>query len=109
MSDSPLPFRQNAKLIAENTASFDFSQGTFLWGPNSEELIAQFTNESGEITANLLLDSNEKNQDLRDITASLTSTLNAWQDELIANAQTQAITVPNNVKEATAKSPDVTG
>jgi len=102
MTSSPLPFRQNAKQIADNTASFDFSQGKFIWGPNSSELIAQFTDEDGKVTANLLLNANENNQELRDITASLTSTLSAWQEELNANAQTQAITIPDAVKEATS-------
>src|SRR3990167_11226797 len=75
MSDRPFPFRQGPRLLVKNQTNFDFSRAQFIWGPDSKELIAQFTDDDGKTVANLLVDSDKKDQPLSDITASLNATL----------------------------------
>ena len=101
MDNRPFPFRQNVRLAAKNQAGFNFSKAKFLWGPDSKQLIAHFLDQEGRSTANLLIDTDKTEQEPRDITASLTATLASWQDEIIARAQTQAISVPESIKSAT--------
>lgn len=101
MESNPLPFRQNARQIVKNTSSFDFSKSTFTWDPDSKQLVARFTDSGNQPTANLMLDSEATDQEPRDITASLAGTLNNWQQIITDRAQTAAIPVPDNVKNAT--------
>src|SRR3989344_8409096 len=103
MGQTPLPFRQDTRLLAKNQGSFDFSKATYHWGPDSKQVIAQFANEKNEATANLLIDTDRSDQELRDITGSLTATLASWQDQINTQAQTQALTLPQNIKDATAE------
>lgn len=101
MSDAPFPFRQGPKQIAKNQTAFDFSAARFIWGPDSKQLIAYFQNQQGASTANLLIATDKTSDELRDITASLAATLSSWQQDLMTNAQTQALLVPQNIKSAT--------
>src|SRR3990167_1355457 len=103
MGQTPLPFRQDTRLLAKNQPNFNFSKATFLFGPDSKQVIAQFTNEKNEIVANLLIDTDKSEQEPRDITGSLTATLTSWQDQINSRAQTQALTLPQNIKDATAE------
>lgn len=102
MSDRPFPFRQDATLLVANTASFDYTQATFTWSPDSQQLIAHFKDADGATRANLLINTAQDQQEPRDITASLNATISAWQEELTTSAQTKAIIVPQEVKDATA-------
>ncbi len=101
VSDSLLAFRQGTKLIARNTSTFDFSQGQFVWGPDSKQLIARFPKSDGTVIANLMLDSDTSDQPLRDVTASLTATISDWQQQINSRAQTLAVLAPDEVKSAT--------
>jgi len=103
LETSPLPFRQAVKSLAKNQQGFDFSQAEFIWSPDAKEVIASFTDEEGTATANILIDTESQNQDLRDITGSLNATLASYQQEYINISQTLAITVPDEVKSATAE------
>jgi len=110
MSDRFFPFSQNTRLVAKNQVNFDFTKAKFIWSPDSKQVIARFTNEkgsprgeAGQVTANILIDTDKTEQELRDITGSLAATLSGWQEELIARAQTLAITLPDDVKTATAE------
>lgn len=103
MSDRPFPFRQDARLIAKNLPGFDFTKSKFLWSPDSKQLIARFEDEKEAATANFLMDSDKSEQELRDITATLTSTLSTWQQDLNTKAQTLATIAPDSVKNATAE------
>ena len=103
MSDRPFPFRQNARLLAKNQGNFDFTKAKFIWSPDSKQIIARFTNEKNQVTANLLIDTDKTEQELRDITGAQAATLAAWQEELISRAQTQAIIAPDEVKQATGE------
>lgn len=101
VADGLLAFRQGTRLLAKNTASFDFSKAHFVWGPDSKQLIARFTTTSGTVTANLMLDSDASDQTLHDVTASLTATLADWQQQINTKAQTLAVLAPDEVKAAT--------
>ena len=81
---------------------FDFTDANFLWAPDSKQLVARFTTKEGQPLSNLLIDSDKDQQEPRDITAALTATLANWQEEITAKAQTQAVLVPDSVKQATA-------
>ena len=102
--DSPFAFRQNQRQLAKNQGSFDFSKAKFIWNPNSEEFIARFEDEDAKITANLLLNSQDTDQQLRDITASLNATLAAWTNIIDQQAINLAILAPDEVKGSTAES-----
>ncbi|HCS79353.1 TPA: hypothetical protein DIV55_06495 [Patescibacteria group bacterium] len=101
MTDNIFAFRQGTRLIAKNTASFDFSNAQFNWGPDSKQVIARFKTADGTVTANLMLDSDVSNQPLRDVTASLGATISDWQEQINARAQTLAVLAPDEVKGAT--------
>lgn len=108
MSDGPLAFRQNPKQVATNTAAVDFTRAKFIWGPDSQDLIARFE-ENGQVTANILIDTNESQNQIRDITASLSATISGWQQEIDTRAQTLAVIVPQEVKDATSEAKPATG
>lgn len=101
MTDNIFAFRQGTKLIAKNTAVFDFSNAQFTWGPDSKQVIARFKAADGSVTANLMLDSDVSDQPLRDVTASLVATLSDWQQQMNTRAQTLAVLAPDEVKSAT--------
>ncbi len=101
MDNSPIPFRQNTKLLAKNTASVDYSKSKFIWSPDSRNLIARFEEANGLAIANLLIDSDKSEQAANDISGSLASTVASWQQQIDDRAQTSATQVPNEVKDAT--------
>lgn len=101
MDTRPFPFRQDLRQIAQNGQGFDFSNATYIWSPDSKEVVAKFAASEGSNASNILLESDKSNQSLRDITGSLNAMLTSWQQEIDTQAQTQAIIVPSEVKEAT--------
>ena len=103
MSDRPFPFRQGSRILAKNQLGFDFSQALFTWSPDAKQVLVGFFDEKNQPTANLLIDSERTDQVLRDITGSLASTLDQWQQEINSRAQTAALTVPDSVKQATGE------
>lgn len=102
MGSGPFTFGQGSRTLAKNQGNFDFSKGRFTWSPDSKQVVAQFTNDVGQTQATLLIDTDRSSQELRDISASLTSLLATWQDEINSRAQTVAIAAPAEVKSATA-------
>ena len=80
-----------------------FSKAAFIWGPDSKELIAQFRDEEDKTVANILIDSDKKDQPPTDITASLNATISGWQAEIGQRAQTLALLAPDELKAATAE------
>jgi hypothetical protein len=102
MDSRPFPFRQDLRLVAKNQTGFDFSKASFIWSPDSKQVIAEIKSEDNQIEANILLDADKSEQDLRDITASKNATLSTWQQEIDTSAQTKAITVPEDVKNSTS-------
>ncbi len=103
MANGIFTFRQDAHLLAKNTAALDFSTAKFAWDPDSKQVIATFVDQNGQTTANLTLDSDKTDQTATDVTASLNSLISSWQDTLSTRAQTQDVTIPQSVKDATAE------
>lgn len=103
MADRPFPFRQEVRQLAQNRTARDFASASFLWSPDSKQIIARLQDEKGQITANLLLDIEKTNQEPNDVTASMTATRESWQDQLDTQTQTLAIPVPDEIKAATAE------
>lgn len=101
MDNRIFPFRQDARLLTKNTANFDFSLAKFTWDPDSKQVIATFQDTNGQTTANLTLDSDKTDQSATDVTASLNSLVSTWRDTLSTRAQTQAVTIPQSVRDAT--------
>ncbi len=101
--DSPFAFRQNPRVLAANSAKFDFSKAKFIWNPNSDEFIARFEDENGQATANIILNARDTSQELRDITASLNATIASWKNQLELSSQNLSILAPDEVKIATAE------
>jgi WD40 repeat protein len=109
MGSGPFSFRQGTKLLAKNSPAFDFSKASFLWSPDSKEIIAKFTDSSGTVTANLLVDSEKSGQEPKDITASLLSTISNWQQQIDFQTQNLSVLAPDSVKDATAEAKVVVG
>lgn len=101
LPDRPLALGQVPKLLAKNTPQIDYTKAKFIWAPDSKQVISQFNDELGNVTDNLLIDTEKTDQNPLDITASLTATLRSWQQDLDARAQTLSITVPQSIKDAT--------
>jgi len=101
MVDSPFAFRQNTRRLARNSNKFDYTKATFLWDPDSKQVIAQFSLLENQPLANLLLDSEQTDQEPRDITASLAATLNSYQQQIDLRAQSLNLLAPDEVKAAT--------
>ena len=103
MGERPFPFSQNVRRLAKNQGNTDFTRAKFVWSADSKQVIARISTPDGQNIANILIDSDKTEQDLQDITGSLTSTLRSWQEDIDTRAQTLATNIPDNIKEATAE------
>lgn len=85
-SDQPIAFARGAEphQIAE-TRFTDYSNATLRWSPDSGEVLASIEDKN-----HYLLDSDNFNNDPRDITPTLQTTLNSWQEE---NGQKEALRI----------------
>lgn len=108
MGNAPFALGQNTRTLAKNQLApqqagvgYDFSRAKFVWSPDSKQIVATIEGSGGAVTANLLIDSEKSQQELRDITGSLSSTLSSWQEELEAQSQAQAVKLPDEIKSAT--------
>ena len=101
MADRPFPFRQDVRQLVPNKGTIDYSKATFIWSPDSNQIIARIKGANDQITSNLLLDASKSNQQPNDITASLNATISDWQQQINTKSQTQVISIPDEVKSAT--------
>lgn len=101
MGNAPFALGQNTRTLARNQGIYDFNRAKYVWSPDSKQIIATFTGQDGQAVANLLLDSDRSQQELRDITGSLNSTIASWQEELVTQSQAQAVKLPDDIKAAT--------
>ncbi|OGD86791.1 hypothetical protein A2870_02325 [Candidatus Curtissbacteria bacterium RIFCSPHIGHO2_01_FULL_41_11] len=102
MGDRPFPFRQDVRQLTQNRGTIDYSKATFIWSPDSNQIIARIKGQNDQIISNLLLEAGRSNQQPNDITASLNATISDWQQQIDAKDQTRVIPVPDEVKSATA-------
>lgn len=103
MNDRPFPFRQDVRRLASNSTQVDYSDASFIWSPDSKLILARLADQNGQIIANLMLDATKTDQEPNDVTASMTATIKSWQEQIDQRVQTQAITVPEEVKSATGE------
>ncbi len=66
--------------IAENTVR-DYSQATFIWSPDSSQILAVFTDKQKVTYAYLLSSKNMNSNTLSDVTLRLPLIINQWQDQ----------------------------
>jgi len=98
----PFSLGQGTKTILKNQSGYDFSKAKFLWSPDSKQVIASFTDDQNVNVGNILIDVDRSDQEIRDISGSLNSTLSAWQEDINTQSQTIAVRIPANIKTATA-------
>lgn len=96
MSNLPLlPIQGSAKQITDNVTAL-FSSSTFVWSPNSEELLASISAEAEDSTYYFLLNSSSLNDTPRNVTAVLSTVQDQWelQKTQIDNARFNGLTLP---------------
>lgn len=78
LNDRPALFARGTRLIAENPRPLDFKDAILLWSPDSQEILASFSDR------NYLLDINRsvRSQDLAGATAQLPFILSNWEQEM---------------------------
>jgi hypothetical protein len=79
-TDQPISFNRNSspRQIAESRF-IDYSDSTLRWSPDSTQVLAVVPN--GSSANNYLLDQNSFNNDPREITPTLSTTLSTWEEE----------------------------
>jgi len=85
MADRPLGFGAGARQIVKNTPDLDFSKGQMTFSPDAKFVWVQLQvqGKSGpQFQRNYLLDTEKLNDALTDVTATLSSTLSSWQQEI---------------------------
>jgi len=85
MSDRPLSFGTGARQIVKNTPDLDFTKAKITFSPDAKFVWAQLQlqGKTGiQFQRNYLLDTEKLNDALTDVTATLSSTLSVWQQEI---------------------------
>ena len=85
VTNQPIAFVRSSEphQITDVTSGMDFSNATFRWSLDSSKIIANIGKN------NYLLDSDTLNNEPRDITPTLQSTLSSWEEEV--NVQNEAL------------------
>ncbi|MDO8618921.1 MAG: PEGA domain-containing protein [Candidatus Daviesbacteria bacterium] len=106
--NQPIAFARSSEphQISLTTGAVDFTNSAFKWSPDSKQIIATIGNEqSSSSSNNYLLDSESLNNDPRDITPTLTSTLKSWSDDLGVKDDARLLTIKDlNVRNIASQS-----
>lgn len=73
--------------VAANSTGIDFSNSTYQWSPDSQQIIATVGNNS------YLLDSERLSTDPKDITPTLDATLNSWAEDIKVKNNANLMTI----------------
>lgn len=98
----PLSFARDAQQIAKSTANLDFSKSKIVWSPDSKLVLALFlANDKKGITpinvaSAYLLSADSDNPQPKDITPTLSLTLNDWQNQELIKYQDQLLSLPRD-------------
>ncbi len=78
-------------------ADYDYTKFHFLWSPNSSEILAYLTSDSGTIASSHLLNPRtlNKNKDLTDITIKLATIVDRYEEEISLNRSTSYRLLPD--------------
>ncbi len=87
-SDQPIAFARGAEphQIAE-TRLVDYKDAALIWSPDSKQVVATVGNN------NYLLNDDSFNSEPKDITPTLTSTLNTWAEDIKTKEETRLLTI----------------
>jgi len=91
LTNSPISFNKNARQIAVTSAEYDYTQASFIFSPNSSEILVSFDDDT-----HLLLSSTQFNDPkyLKDVTYKLTTLLSDWELELARTELVRLNTLP---------------
>lgn len=92
LTTSALALSRTTRQIARTSDTHNYLQATYTWSPNGAEILVSFA--SG---AHLLLDSTRFNpeEDLRDVTLTVSQTLSDWESELARSQRSRLLTLPD--------------
>jgi len=85
MSDRPLGFGAGERQIVKNTPDLDFTKAKMVFSPDARFVWVQLQlgGKAGpQLQRNYLLDTEKLNDALTDVTATLSSTLSSWQQDI---------------------------
>jgi len=99
LTSSPLSLQNGTQQIARNTPTYDFSEATILWSPNSSQLLVHFDLEGGQSSNFLLNPSSLNNIDtLPDVTARLSIIFSEWEEDVVLRETKQFALLPDEFK-----------
>ncbi|OGE27597.1 hypothetical protein A2867_03775 [Candidatus Daviesbacteria bacterium RIFCSPHIGHO2_01_FULL_40_11] len=98
-SNQPISFARSAEphQIAQNTIA-DFSESTLKWSADSKQVLATVDNN------NYLLEADRLNNDPRDITPILESTLKSWEEDARSKDEVRILAIRDATLRQTASS-----
>jgi hypothetical protein len=101
LSSSPISLNKNARQIAQSTSEHDYTQASYIFSPNSSEILVSF--QSG---AHLILDATRFNspQSLQDITWKLSTILTEWELEMARTERVRLLELPPFFQEIATES-----
>ncbi|MDP2671084.1 MAG: PEGA domain-containing protein [bacterium] len=76
LSDRPLFFSKEPKLIAQDSSTFKFSSAEYQWIPDSKSVLV--TLKVAEVEKNFLLDASSENKQFTDISAKVSELKKGW-------------------------------
>ncbi len=101
MNANPLlAFQGAATQIADDTVDI-FTNSTYKWSPDSQEILATIPSETSETT--YLLKTNTFNQAPVDVTATLQATQNAWEKDQLEKEKARLATIKKPVRSMLTK------
>lgn len=92
LTSPPISLNKNARQIAITSAEYDYAKSSFIFSPNSSEILVSFDNGT-----HLLLDSTQSNdvKYLKDVTWKLSTLLSDWELELARTELVRLNTLPD--------------
>lgn len=101
LSDTPLTLRSSPRQIAKSTIRFNLGQATYVWSPDSSQLLLHFT--AGD---NLLIETNKLNDldNTPDSTARLTLLLADWERQLTLDWNQKLLKLPDEMQQIATES-----
>jgi hypothetical protein len=100
MSVRPILTLQNASSQIVQDVSNAFSASTFVWSPDSAQILA--TVSKGEIATKYILDTNTLNQSPQDVTETIDSVNTSWQNMQADKNTAQLNSLPKNLRTVVA-------
>lgn len=94
LTDNPLALQKGPRQIARNTSSLDLSKASFLWSPNSDQILVLASSRTYLLDAGRMTDLDTA----RDITVNLDDTLETWKQLVEQKMSTGLAKFPREVQ-----------